>query len=563
MGFFSFLSRKSHDKGKSNNTLKSQDYSSTSSGALPVQGKTSGKRSGKAARVHNELTQSGPYPVAGNGPKLLESLTRPCPEFSQTHSSLATDHTDPAPSPAVPRFREEALERPSTAPNGSNSGLSWSSYSTRLKRGSARGAPPVSFRMFKGGSAAQEVRPSSRGTDKAPSVLHPTTASVVTGHSRASSIRSENGRGFKDILDAQSEIRPADFRTRVKAAGARDYGEDVADRNLGQNGFNLEAPEVQAFYAQSSLTPAFPRPSKSEYPLGQIERKASSYGNGLRTRSLTSSTQFPILNKLGAQSTLVRSLQPPEGVPFVALNSPVSDNTKDTRRRQSVNTFMPAPMARGGRSHSADRTARFSPPEKRRDSLGPPSPSDHPASNAPELPSSPRPDTAAPVLLSEPLVTKQGPLRPAIFPRDSVLLAKQRADKTAPDHMLDEANFSCGSASRKERSFSLRSSSVYASRRLAASAATIGLPRKRHSLHALQSSILSPAASRAVPTENTPPPPLAPTPGQQLPASAARSSINNQTDEQEEMRLVMPSVTIERAVTTASAIIDRMISSPC
>lgn len=55
--------------------------------------------------------------------------------------------------------------------------------------------------------------------------------------------------GYVDILDAQGAFRPSDFRTRVKAAGVRDYGEDVADRNLGVNGVDLSSPAVMAFYA--------------------------------------------------------------------------------------------------------------------------------------------------------------------------------------------------------------------------------------------------------------------------------------------------------------------------
>ncbi|KAM7206863.1 hypothetical protein V8F20_002569, partial [Naviculisporaceae sp. PSN 640] len=231
MGFFSFLSRKSHDKGKSSNGIKSQNYSSTSSGALPV---------------------AGPHPVPGNGARLLETLARSHPVVRQTNSSLTAEHDDDAaPAPSVPRFREEFSERPSTAPNGHNAGSPWNSYNSRLKKGSSRGAPPVSLRMFKGGSLAQDARPSSRGTDKIASLFRPPTPTLAASHSRSNSLRSDNGRGFKDVLDAQSEIKPADFRTRVKAAGARDYGEDVAERNLGQNGFNLEAPQVQAFYAQS------------------------------------------------------------------------------------------------------------------------------------------------------------------------------------------------------------------------------------------------------------------------------------------------------------------------
>lgn len=52
-----------------------------------------------------------------------------------------------------------------------------------------------------------------------------------------------------DLLDAQSEIKPYDFKSRVLATGTRDYGEDVAERNLGQNAADLTNPAVQVYYA--------------------------------------------------------------------------------------------------------------------------------------------------------------------------------------------------------------------------------------------------------------------------------------------------------------------------
>lgn len=49
---------------------------------------------------------------------------------------------------------------------------------------------------------------------------------------RTGSMTSLARRQSKDLLDAVEEFRPLDFRSRVLAAGARDYGEDVADRNI-------------------------------------------------------------------------------------------------------------------------------------------------------------------------------------------------------------------------------------------------------------------------------------------------------------------------------------------
>lgn len=45
---------------------------------------------------------------------------------------------------------------------------------------------------------------------------------------------SRRASAFVDILDARGEIKPSDFRSRIEAAGSRDYGEDVADRNLAK-----------------------------------------------------------------------------------------------------------------------------------------------------------------------------------------------------------------------------------------------------------------------------------------------------------------------------------------
>lgn len=64
-------------------------------------------------------------------------------------------------------------------------------------------------------------RPHSRG---AVDRLTPLTPNFSLPRRRSSA--------FIDILDAQGELKPYDFRSRVQASGSRDYGEDVADRNI-------------------------------------------------------------------------------------------------------------------------------------------------------------------------------------------------------------------------------------------------------------------------------------------------------------------------------------------
>ncbi|KAL7807948.1 hypothetical protein V8C44DRAFT_336824 [Trichoderma aethiopicum] len=63
-------------------------------------------------------------------------------------------------------------------------------------------------------------RPHSRGVDR----LTPLTPNFSLPRRRSSA--------FIDILDAQGELKSYDFKSRVQASGSRDYGEDVADRNI-------------------------------------------------------------------------------------------------------------------------------------------------------------------------------------------------------------------------------------------------------------------------------------------------------------------------------------------
>lgn len=62
------------------------------------------------------------------------------------------------------------------------------------------------------------------------------------------------GSGHVDLLDASGEIRPADFRSRIKATGARDYGEDVAERNMRQTNAASDpaGPTTSAYYATAT-----------------------------------------------------------------------------------------------------------------------------------------------------------------------------------------------------------------------------------------------------------------------------------------------------------------------
>ncbi|KAJ4162958.1 hypothetical protein NW754_014379 [Fusarium falciforme] len=219
MGFFSFLTRKT-SSDKNQNQIKGQSYKSTVASVPPIQ---------------------GTYPVAGNGPNVLDQLQQAARKRSQAQLSVI-DHDidlDPAaPPPMVPRFRSFSPGRPTTAPNQAHA----NSLSSR-PRSVARSIRSTNSAW----SVPEKTRAAVRTVERPPPV-----PSIPSHHRRESSVDSfQDGSRFVDVLDAQGEIRPSNFRSRVAATGAREYGEDVAERNIGENGLNLNSPAVKAFYRLS------------------------------------------------------------------------------------------------------------------------------------------------------------------------------------------------------------------------------------------------------------------------------------------------------------------------
>ncbi|KAL2159932.1 hypothetical protein VTH06DRAFT_2065 [Thermothelomyces fergusii] len=169
--------------------------------------------------------------------------------FNQSEFSFETGTADeqPAPPPNVPRFREEDAEGLGTAGNDHQFRVPVPREVAQAKGHEQRRPPPLSFRIARTESGTSTSCPSSRGSMGTIEGVF----SRNSGQLRAEAPRTNNRKAFKDLLDAQSEIKPTDFKARVAASGARDYGEDVADRNLGQNGFDLSSEHVRAFYAQA------------------------------------------------------------------------------------------------------------------------------------------------------------------------------------------------------------------------------------------------------------------------------------------------------------------------
>jgi hypothetical protein len=433
------------------------------------------------------LLTPGAFPVAGNGPSIYETLQK-SGKFSQSHLSLSEAS---APSPTIPRFKDLGTERPNTAPNGVTNGSSLASDRAQ-KRQSLR-APHSAHRKPR----IDSLRPPPPNVEAAMTVLAPPDVDIkplpapprtAHAHSRTFSMRSEASKAFVDLLDAQSEMKPTDFRSRVKATGTRDYGEDVADRNMGENGVDLHSHPVRAFYAATGEpTPA------------ELERIPFS-GAGARPLSMT---------KHASMESGLRNMvpNPPPPFTFPMTTAPVERaeaNTSrpvskgKTLRRQSLNTYLPGPPP----------DSMSSQPSKAR-----PKSFFHRPAMAPEhnLQISPRranlhapgwetssQESASPALLHS------AKMVPSTRGKRESMLRSRPAELDEPALVpTEEFQFHFQQNEQPASVYRQRSSS----RGSVASSAFASPTRRasrRHSLHTIHSSISSSIASRETPTSFTP-----------------------------------------------------------
>lgn len=213
-----------------------------------------------------------------------------------------------APAPFVPRHPSLVVEeRPRTATSIRSLGRDWSQFPTRPKREPRR--PPVSFKKP---SSLASISNAYEDTAQVGDGEHESDINSLlrlrrTNGSRSSLVSIKS----KDILDAQEEIRPTDFRSRVQATGARDYGEDVADRNITR-------------HREGNLSPT-PDPRQM----------------GNRTKSLNSSSLLPRVTDL-------RDLSQTVGPPLKEVPSPepveLHSFSNRNKRRLSLNTYVPSGM---------------------------------------------------------------------------------------------------------------------------------------------------------------------------------------------------------------------------
>jgi hypothetical protein len=170
--------------------------------------------------VKQQSPVKGTRPIAGNGPYRLENVALLSQELG-------------AESPNVPRSRQDSYSsRPRTAPQSPQFGP----YG-RTRSGFSSKAPSTSSRHAYEPSLTSLYSPS-------------TTTQRVRSVSAFSSdtLRPHKQSAHVDILDAATQINPSKqtlIQRRI-ASGKRDYGEDVADRNIAEFGGD-EFPQHDAY----------------------------------------------------------------------------------------------------------------------------------------------------------------------------------------------------------------------------------------------------------------------------------------------------------------------------
>ncbi|KAK8042543.1 hypothetical protein PG994_013026 [Apiospora phragmitis] len=328
MGLFSFLSRKASQDQRDLALLKAQPYNATVAALPPIR---------------------GAYPVAGNGPNILESLQKTQRPFVDSF----------APGPIVPRIRDGDGDRPRTAPSSQES-RGRLDYVKELS-GSFRNEPSARTLESPVNGPPYRLLSKEHAFAKPPPVFHERSASIRSGDSGMT-------RGFVDLLDAQSTISPIDFHQRLQAAGGKIYGEDVADRNIRENGLNLDSPAIRAFYKAPSR--AAPQPPSAGPDAGADLRsrakKRHSMGATLRTKSLPSSDKgvFP------ERTSSVMPSIPPEYRASKAKKNEESTAAKASRRKSMpgyIVTGIPASRSRtsstASKQHTRDQDADSFPAE--------------------------------------------------------------------------------------------------------------------------------------------------------------------------------------------------------
>lgn len=227
-----------------------------------------------------------------------------------------------------------ARERPgSSRSNHSTNGMFGQPRTSQRPKREAR-KPPVSFRKPASLASITNANPVFGADDRSDA------GSLISARGRTNSIKSTSSGRHRDLLDVLEEIRPIEFRSRVLATGARDYGEDVADRNIRQSLVALSTP---SFKGQSDSDRGYP--SSISSPTGSSSRSRTRSPSSFTTSRLTSGyTQKDFDPGQREASSSTSFLEP-------------GSFSRKNKNRLSLNTYIPS----GLESPHAPRSAVTTP----------------------------------------------------------------------------------------------------------------------------------------------------------------------------------------------------------
>ncbi|KAI1134349.1 hypothetical protein F5Y05DRAFT_398414 [Hypoxylon sp. FL0543] len=296
MGWLSFLSRRS-----TAGDLKAQAYDQTVAANPPIR---------------------GTYPVAGNGASILEKFQKTYPHLRDAHFNDAS-----APPPAVPRL----LDRPSTAPT--HRSPEGSARPKSQSANSVKPLPPPPKKRYGPYKLPSKIanEPNDDITSNKSIYSVPSPTFVRNRNSSVFSGDSSSTRRFVDLLEAQSFIKPADFYGRVKATGTKDYDEDVADRNIRENGSHVNSERAQEFYSKNFALGIQNDAKELDRPWSS--RKRHSMGSGLRTKPTHSDFHSASRKTKSSQTTQENE------------NIGGTRSTRKGHRRRSLHSYVPPSSA--------------------------------------------------------------------------------------------------------------------------------------------------------------------------------------------------------------------------
>ncbi|CZT11331.1 uncharacterized protein RCO7_01320 [Rhynchosporium graminicola] len=342
----------------------------------------------------------GSYPVTGNGPHVLEDIQR---SRTQKVSSSARRPSGAAPPPNVPRYRDDTIPRPQTAPNDGGlhnnrrsrgGSLSWVG---RTSSGFSSKSPPSVFRS--------SSRYSRRNDSLRSNIEHPVPplpsqydtptrkpgpgsevpvefTPPFTQHQRTGSNASH--KSHVDLLEAHSSIRPEISKHRAKASGVRNHGEDVADRNISRSKpanpknaapLDLDSPQfsyMKTVYAPekepaaadvagaSKTRPADPRISSAlghvlgeDGPSDDIRPRSHGQSPSIRSATLTPAARtYSFRAETTSSFHVVSSATVSEGRALDRDRPSSSSQASPSQDQRSVASIALSPLSHSNTSHS-------------------------------------------------------------------------------------------------------------------------------------------------------------------------------------------------------------------